>query len=307
MKKIKKVYIVGLGAIGSAYASIMRDSEPDLVKVIADSERIKKYEQKGVIINEQPYYFDFVTPEQSTEKADLIIISVKFHQLDQAIKDIKNFVAEDTIILSLLNGISSEEIIGEEYGMDTLLYSFSVGIDAVREDTSVTFSTPGQIVFGEKTNFDLSPKAAAVKDLFDRTGVPYTIPEDMIRELWFKFMLNVGINQTSAVVRASYGQVIDSYEACQLVRAASSEVVDIASELGINLTEADVDETFRIYKTLSPEGKTSMLQDVEAGRKTEVEIFGGEVIKLGEKLGISTAVNKTLYNIIRATEKMYLA
>jgi 2-dehydropantoate 2-reductase len=102
VKKIERVYLSGLGAVGCAYASIMQDNEPGLLKVIANRERIEKYKDKGVYINKKQYRFDFVEPEvnedastglrANDEKADLIIISVKYHQLGQAIKDIGRFL-----------------------------------------------------------------------------------------------------------------------------------------------------------------------------------------------------------------------
>ncbi len=313
MKRIEKVYLSGLGAVGCAYASILQDKEPGLLKVIADRERIKKYEAEGIYINGKQYRFDFVEPEAEeaaaaaeASKADLIIISVKYHQLGQAIKDISRFVGSDTIILSLLNGINSEEIIGRRYGMDKLLYSYSLGIDAVRTGTNVNFTKHGKIVFGEVRNDVHSPKVTAVEELFNRTGVPHWVPEDMIRELWFKFMVNVGGNQVSAVLRANYGTILEISEASELMKAAAQEVITLARKIGITMSEKDIEEFFRVFGTLSPEGKTSMLQDVEAGRKTEVEIFGGAMLELGLKHGVDTPVNRALFNIIRSMEQMYL-
>jgi len=307
VKRIQKVYLVGLGAIGCAYGSLMQDKEPGLLKVVADRSRIRKYTEKGIYINNKRYQFDFVEPKapaEDNEQADLVIISVKYHQLGQAIKDIKGFVGRDTIILSLLNGINSEQIIGEVYGMDKMLLSFSVGIDAVRDDTAVNFTKRGKIIFGEEKNTQYSAKVLAVKELFDRVGIQYMIPGDMVREMWFKFMINVAANQVSAVTGAGYGDFINIREVSELARAASMEVIRLAGKLGISLSEKDIDEMLRIFGTLSPRGKTSMLQDILAGRKTEVEIFSGTVIDLGEKHGVDTPVNRMLFNIIRSIEKI---
>lgn len=304
MSSIQKIYLSGLGAVGSAYASIIYAMDPHCIKVIADRGRIERYMKKGVTVNDKAYAFDYIRPEEETGPADLIIVAVKQHHLEQAIKDIKNFVGPDTIILSLLNGISSEEIIGREFGMDKVLYSFCVGIDAVREDTAVRFSKPGRIVFGDRTNTSHSPKVTAVKEFFERAKIPYSIPEDMLRELWRKFMLNVGINQTSAILKAPYGVYQNVREARDLMEMASREVVTLAKRVGINLMEDDINEYMKIIGTLSPDGKTSMLQDIEAGRKTEVEIFGGAVIELGRRYNVDTPVNDMLFKMIRILEQM---
>jgi 2-dehydropantoate 2-reductase len=215
----------------------------------------------------------------------------------------RSFVGPDTIILSLLNGIVSEEIIGREFGMEKMLYSFCVGTDAVRKGMDVHYTNMGKVVMGDKDDPG-SAKLAAVKEFFDRAGVPYSVPEDIMRELWWKFMLNVSINQVSAVLRAPYKVFTRGGEARELMILASREVISIDGRAGINLTEKDIQDYLEVIATLSPEGKTSMCQDVEAGRKTEVEIFSGTVIELGRKYGVPTPVNDILYRIIRAIEQL---
>lgn len=125
MEIVNKISIIGLGAVGCTYASRLHDMDANCVTIIADSDRIDRYKRNKYIINEKTYDFNYVSPDEKYEPADLVIVSVKFNNLKQAIKDIKNHVGENTIILSLLNGISSEEIIGKIYGMNNLLY----GID----------------------------------------------------------------------------------------------------------------------------------------------------------------------------------
>ncbi|MCX7842589.1 MAG: ketopantoate reductase family protein [Clostridia bacterium] len=305
MKSINRVYLSGLGAVGASYAFKLHEMDPCCLKIIADRQRIDKYSHNGIFINGKPYAFNYIEPSQSAEPADLILIAVKQHHLEQSIKDISKFVGKDTIILSLLNGIVSEEIVGKAFGMDKVLYSFCVGTDATREGTSINFSKVGTIVFGDKSNTDYSANVSAVKELFDRADIPYRIPLDMLRELWWKFMMNVGINQVSAVLKAPYGVLVRVKEAEDLIRMASREVVALSEKAGINLNESDIDDYFKILFNLSPDGKTSMLQDVEAGRKTEVEIFSGTVIELGRKYGVQTPVNDILYKMIRTLEQTY--
>lgn len=307
MKSIKRVYLSGMGAIGSSYAAKLYEMDPGSINIIADKNRVESYRKNGVRINDRLFEFNYLNPENDAPAADLIIIAVKQHHLEQSMKDIRKFVGKDTIILSLLNGIVSEEVIGREFGMEKVLYSFTVGIDAVREGTNTRFTKIGTIVFGNRTNMTYSPEVAAVKELLDQAHIPYRIPEDMMRELWWKFMMNVGINQTSAVLKAPYGVFQKVPEAVVLMEMASSEVVSLAVKEGIKLSHEDIKEHKRIINTLSSEGKTSMLQDVEAQRKTEVEIYAGTVIELGQKHGIATPVNDMLYRMIKAMENIYLS
>jgi 2-dehydropantoate 2-reductase len=115
-------------------------------------------------------------------------------------------------------------------------------------------------------------------------------------------MINVGINQASAVLRAPYGVFQSSPDARALIRSLMEEVVTLAKKTGIGLTEKDIEKWGIIMNHLSPTGKTSMLQDVEAGRKTEVEIFAGKVVSLGKDYDVPTPVNATILRIIKVIE-----
>jgi len=305
MKPLQNVYLCGLGALGGMYASRLHAAAVENVKVIADPERMQRYRERGITVNGTRLPLSFLTPGETAPCADLIVISVKWHQLHQAIAEVRPFVGGDTIILSLLNGVDSEDVIGRELGIAQPLYSFVVETDAGRKGDDIEYRTLGTIVFGEKCNTTISPRVAAVRELFERTGIPYRIPDDMLRELWWKFMLNVGMNPTSAVMRAPYGAFQKSAEARQCVRMACREVIQIAERIGIALNEQDIDAIFPIIDRLAPEKKTSMLQDIEAQRKSEIEIFAGAVVEQGQRLGIATPVNDLLWNMIRGIEQNY--
>ncbi len=304
MKKIETIAVAGLGAIGAAYASKLYDINPQSVKFIANQERAERYRRTGFTINGKPYDFNYVQPEEKGMPVDMIIVAVKFHDLPQVIEDIRNYVEKDTMILSLLNGISSEKILGSVYGMEKMLYGSCVGIDAVREGSVISYTNIGKINFGEKQNATLSSRVEAVKELFDQAGIPYHIPEDMLRTLWWKYALNVGVNQVSAVLKAPYGVFHEMEDARELMKMAMEEVFILSQKEGVNLKSEDMEEFFKILNTLAPEGKTSMLQDVEAGRKTEVEMLAGTVMNLGKKHGVKTPVNDMLFRMIRVLEEM---
>ena len=302
MKKIDNVTIVGLGALGCAYAAKLYDMNPDGVKILAGGERAKRYKAEGFFINGKRYDFTYVSPEEQGEPADAVIVIVKTHQLSQAVIDMKNQVGNNTVILSLLNGITSEEIIGKEYGMDKMLYSVSYGLTANRESNHIHFTSYGNIAFGEKTNHVYSEKVQAVRELFERSGIPYSIPENMLHSLWSKFMFNVGINQCSAVTRGKFGTFQTVEAAKKLLDSAMWEVVGLSEKMGIHLTGTDLEKWHDILHTLHPNSRTSMLEDIECGRKTEVDAFAGTVCELGEKYGVNTPVNRTLLHIIKVIE-----
>jgi 2-dehydropantoate 2-reductase len=291
-----------MGAIGCAYGSKLYDWNPSALRVIAGGERAEKYKRDGFLVNGRHYSFPCISPEEETGPADLVILAVKSYQLPEAIRHMKNQVGKDTIIVSLLNGISSEEILAETFGPDHVLYAMCVSIDANREGNSVTYTSLGTIVFGERQNRVLSPQVKAVMELFEKASIPYRVPEDMYRELWWKYMINVGINQCSAVLRGRYGLFQSNEYARQLMESAMREVIQLSHKTGANLSEDDLARWYDVLHALNPASRTSMLEDVENGRVTEVDAFSGTVCRLGEKYGVETPVNRTLYYMIKAME-----
>lgn len=303
MKEIKNIVICGLGAIGSIYAVKIQDYNKDILKILVDEARYDNYKKNPLIFQGKEYDFDYVLPQQG-EPADLIIIATKSSGLSDAIKNIKNFIGKDTIILSLLNGITSEQIIAETYGWDNLLLSYFVGHTSSKKNREVTFDGVGDIVFGEKENKVLTERVLAVKDLCEKIGATYQIPEDMDYSRWKKFTVNIGANQTSAVLRAKYKYIIECPKVLKFAENLMKEVGLVASCEGVKNTEQMVKDAIKILDTMIPEGRTSMLQDVDAGRQTEVDIFAKTVVELGKKHSVPTPYNDIVLEIIEAVDEM---
>jgi len=303
--EINNVTIIGCGALGIMYASVMlKTLSPERVCFAADETRAERYRREKFFANGKEQNFRFVTPEEA-EPADLVIFAVKAYALDEAVALAKNFVGEETIILSVLNGISSEEIIGKTFCPAKIIPCMVAGMDATRitgwEGASVNFSRTGCVSFGalaqnEQRDID------ALAEFFTRVKLEYKIEADIIKTIWWKFMMNVGVNPASAVLRAPYRLFQTNEHAIALAKMAMMEAVFVAQASGIRLTEADMDAAIALTRTLSPDGKTSMCQDAEAGRKTEIDIFAGEVVRRGHGLGVATPVNEFLYHAVKALE-----
>ena len=303
MKEIKRVAILGAGALGSYFAGRFFDTPEFSTVLIAKESRLERLQRDGLEINGKHYPFAVIDPEQSQEPMDLIIVALKQYHLEEALRGLDKLVGDDTIFVSFMNGLESEDCIAEIFGMDKVLHGISVGIDALRQGNQMTYTNPGKHYFGELNNAELSEKVRRVQKAFERAGIVYETPVDMLRIMWWKFMINVGMNQASAVMRAPYGIFHKDANAQELMEALMREVIALAQAQGINLSGRDIDEWYPFLHGLSPQGKTSMLQDIEAGRKTEVEIFGGKVVELGKTYAIPTPVNETLLRIIRVLEQ----
>ncbi|BCZ47988.1 2-dehydropantoate 2-reductase [Clostridium gelidum] len=304
--EIRTVSIIGLGALGILFGNHLSKRMPKAdLRIIADRDRIKKYESNHMYCNGEPCEFNYMTPEELCEPADLIIFTVKYDGLNDAIQAMKNQVGEQTIILSALNGITSETVIGETYGMDKILHCVAQGMDAVKIGNKLTYEHMGMLCFGEGQPGVISTKVNKVTEFFEKMEFPYQAVIDMNRRLWGKFMLNVGVNQTVAVYESNYGQIQKEGQARDTMISAMREVMVLSEIKGINLNEDDLNYWLDILSTLSPGGKPSMRQDLEAKRYSEVELFSGTVIKMGEKYCIPTPVNQQLYDKIKFVESQY--
>ena len=302
MTNIKSVVVLGAGGMGASYASRIFDVDISCVSFVASGERYQQLKTEGLLVNNKHYAIPVLAPDDISPPADLVFIALKHNHLATALPDLKNRVADNTVFLSIMNGLDSEPMIGSIYGHDKVLLATAVGIDAQRNGNVVTYSKGGTIFFGEADNTILTERVIDVQGFFDHTGIAYQTPADMIRIMWWKFMINVGINQASVVLSAPYRVFQTSQYAQQIMESAMREVITVASSAGVNLVEEDIQEWYTFMNTLDPNGKTSMLQDIEAGRLTEVDIFGGKVIELGKTYGIHTPVNEVLFHAIKVIE-----
>jgi 2-dehydropantoate 2-reductase len=303
MAEICRIVIQGAGAMGAFFASRFADAPGFTTALVARGERHQRLKASGLVVNGRPYAFPVIHPDEASTPADLIIVALKHHHLPSAIGDLRNLVGSGTTILSVMNGLDSEELIASVYGMDKVLYAVSVGIDAVREGNQIRYTAPGKHMFGEADNTEISPRVRRVQVAFERAGIAYETPADMMRIQWWKWMVNVGVNPPSAVMRVPYGVFQRSAPAQALMETLMREGIALAKAEGVNLLEKDVADWYSPLHTLSPHGKTSMLQDIEAGRKTEIEMFAGKAVELGRVHGIPTPVNKTMLQIIRVLEE----
>lgn len=294
--KIKNVIICGLGAVGLTYAYKLKDICN--LKILADKARVEKYLKNPPLFNQQTVTLEYITPQEPSFNADLIIISTKSSGLNSAISYIKNFVGENTIIISLLNGISSEEEISRVYGENKVIPAYFIGHSAVREENSVSQDGIGKIVFGGEN----SDKVIRLKEFFDKNNIDYEISKDINYSLWLKLAINVYLNQSSAILNMTMGEMKRNPQFLPLAKALIQEVKNIAQACQIQNLEHFEEEALSALDLMSENGKSSMLQDILAHRKTEVDIFAGEIIKRGKKLGIETPYNKTIYDLIKIIE-----
>lgn len=301
---IQSVAFAGLGSVGAIYAQLAaRCAEVPCFGVVGDAQ---SYMQRPVSVNGERLTIPLRTAEQGGEKADLLIVAVKWYALETVLEETAPFVGENTVILSLLNGVTSEETIARRFPQARVLPAFGSGIDSNRTGREVNMNRRGQIVFGPAVPGRDDEAVEAVRAYFERAGIPHEVRRDMLRPLWWKLMVNVGMNQVSAVMGLPYGPFRESAEAMARMHRAQREVVAVARAQGIGMDETDIARWDAQLAGLSEAGMSSTLQDVRACRKTEVELYGEEVCRQGEALGVPTPENRRLVNEIHNLESAYL-
>lgn len=314
MKPIQTAAVVGMGALGMLYADlIIRHLGTDAVCCVADHERVEKYRSMEFSVNGVPQNFRIVD-SQNAIPADLVIVAVKYTALQSALDTMKNCIGPDTTIISVLNGITSEEVIGERYGHEKMIYCIAQGMDAVKFGGSLTYSRPGELRIGIR-RAAVSPTPAfpeASKERLDaltgflaRAGIRYTVEPDIMYRLWSKFMLNVGVNQVCMAYETGYGGALTPGEAFDTMVGAMREVLTLANAEGIPLAEEEITSYIDLIRTLSPDGMPSMRQDGIAKRPSEVEMFSGAVRSMAARHGIPVPVNERLYRKIKEMEAGY--
>lgn len=296
--KINKVALFGAGAVGAYFIWGLSEKMGDNFYVIAKGERKEYLEKNGIIINGKQYLLNVKEPQALTD-VDLILVSSKQNALPEIINDIKYMVGEKTIVMSLLNGVTSEEIIGEAIGNEHILYSV-MRIASVRIGNEISFNpdlTAGVFV-GENGIAEKTERVLAVEELFKDSNVRFTFMEDIVRDMWMKYAGNISQNLPQAVLGVGFGAYSDSEHVNFIASALWKEVVQVAKAKGISIAEE-----FQLFVGSKPQARFSTLQDIDAKRHTEIDIFAGEMVRMGKALGIAVPYCEYTYHLIKSLEE----
>ena len=311
MAAIQKVNIIGMGALGLLFGRPIMEHLPGQPRYIMDAARKAKHAKERYTLNGEPLYPVIVTPEEA-EAADLILVGVKYPGLPAAMEAMASSVGPDTVIISLMNGVDSVELLSERFGPEKVLYSVSQEMDAQRYGSELIYTKAGRLYIGVPSNASeavkpiLREKLDRVCAFFDSVAFPYVREPEILYRQWSKFMLNCGCNQICMVYDCGYGKAMEhGSEAFAMMTGAMREACAIAQALGILVGEKEVEQYLNILRTLDPLALPSMGQDRRQKQRSEVDMFAGVVIRYGEKLGIETPVNEFMLRRVREIESAY--
>ena len=299
--KIKKVAVLGAGAVGS-YVIWGLSSRNDIeLGVIAEGERAERLKQNGCTINGKIYHPEVWNPRE-TDAVDLLIVALKYGSFSAALESIQKATTENTVIMSLMNGVDSEEIIAEKVGVEHLLPAV-IKVASHKEEDGYHFDpeTTIGIIFGELTAPYDSDRIRAIEELFKDTGIHFRATEYAREEMWSKFRLNVCNNLPQAILGAGVGCYRDSVHMKAISDGLKGELEAIAQAKGIDLSKTEASSGRG--SAVPPSARYSTLQDLDAGRHTEIDMFSGALIRMGKELGIPTPYNEYTYHMIKALEE----
>lgn len=299
--KIKTVAVLGAGAVGSYIIWGLSEREDVKLGVIAEGERKKRLEKEGCLINGKVYWPEVWTPQEAAG-VDLLIVSLKYGALPDAVDSIKQAVGEHTVIMSLMNGVDSEDIIAEKVDVSHILYSL-IKVASHKEGKGYCFDpeTTIGIIFGEISEPYESERVEAVNNLFSGTGMHYRSTKYIREEMWSKYRLNICNNLPQAILGAGVGCYSDSIHMKAIREGLQKEVEAVAAAKGIDLRKVDIKSTRG--SAVPPTARYSTLQDIDAGRHTEIDMFSGALVRMGKELGIPTPYNEYTYHMIKAIEE----
>ena len=251
----------------------------DRVFVYADAGRVKHYQEDGVYYNGELQDFQYAVPGKPV---DLLLVAVKFGALEDAIALCRPAVGPETTIISVLNGISSEELLGAAYNPAQVVWCVAQKMSAKKEGNQVTADPTGELALGVPDGMDRS-HLDRLTAFFDGIGFAYSLPENIRVHMWSKLLCNTGCNQACMVYQCGYGGI---------------QAPGPARDAMLGAMRGNI-------AGFPPEGEPSMRQDGKAHRRSEVELFSGTIRRLAEKHGISVPVNDWLYQRIHEIEAGY--
>ncbi|MBI3404509.1 MAG: 2-dehydropantoate 2-reductase [Acidobacteria bacterium] len=272
-----------------------------MVTLIGRAAHVEAINRDGLFID-SIHFQESVRVQASTDSsavryADLVLFCVKTLDTESAAKQIAPHLKSGALVLSLQNGVEN---------VDRMCAS---GVDAIPTVVYVAAAMPapgrvkhsgrGDLVIGHPTRKD---EVALVASSFARAGVPCRITDNISGELWLKLIWNSCGNAASALGRATYGKIAASDLAWEMVVATANEGFAVAGAAGINLPhdkEAVLAGARKLLSTDIAHANSSTAQDVERGKKTEIDALNGVIVRKGKEFGIPTPVNHTLYTLVK--------
>lgn len=301
-----RVVVVGTGAVGGYFGGTLAKAGND-VTFIARGENLKSILNNGLVVNSIKGNFVIDNPNvtdqiETVASADVVLVAVKAWQVCNIAKQIHHLIDDRTVIIPLQNGVLAADELSLEINPNNVINGLC-RIFCRMESYGVVnhFDAEPTIIFGERNNI-LSERVLRVQEMFQDAGINALIPKDITAELWKKFLF-ICSSGLLAVTRSTYGTVREIPETRQMLIGLFAEIYNVAIKYGVILDSNIVDKTIKAIDSYDYDATSSLTRDVMAGKPSEIEYQNGAVVRLGEKLGVATPINRFIYSSIIPMEK----
>lgn len=300
-----KIAIVGAGAMGSLFGAMLAQGGQDVILIDKRTELVQAITQNGLkIIDESSEIIVNIRASADitdAEKADLIILFVKAYDTQKAIEDCLRIIDDKTVVLTMQNGLGNIEKIGTVIGEEKVIAGSTSYGCIVAAPGLIKVSNIGKVTLGELDG-SLSGRLLRIAETFSSVGINVSLSENIQSLIWTKLAVNTGINAITAITSLTNGELLARKETRELMKLAISELVSIANHKGIRFLQ----DPFELAEAVAKDtytNKSSMLQDIEKGSKTEIDNINGAIVTEGKKYEVETPVNHVLTLLIKALEK----
>jgi len=302
-----KTVIMGAGAMGSLFGGLLTLSGEEVWLVSTGKVHVDTMCSVGLTIEKgeklQIVRVNATTDVTSLGKADLVLLFVKTYQTERAVSDSLVLQKESTIFLSLQNGLGNEEAICRKVDRKKVI----LGVTG----QGATYLGPGHIRhagWGETQIGELeggiTERANQIVQMFQKAGISTRVSSKIQDLIWEKLFVNVGINALTALTGLKNGQLLDYPETVRLMEALVLEAVEVAKRKGIQI-EGNPIEKVKSVAEITRGNRSSMGQDFDHRRKTEIDAINGAVVREAERLGISVPFNQAITDLVKVIEKRF--
>ena len=302
-----KIAILGSGSLGSVFGGVLTQAGFDVTMVNPKNDHIQAMMNSGLTMVEgeaqNKVKVRVAVDPADVGPVDLIIVLVKSSHTREAIKTAEPLIGEGTLAMSLQNGLGNEEILSAYLGEDRVLSGKTYVGGVIIEPGRVLVARKGKLTQVGELKGGITERAKRIGDLFNRAGFETMVCPEMLPVIWNKLLINVSTGAVTAITGLTYGELVKVPEAVRCGIEAVAEAMAVARAAGVDLEIRDPEEAFKAaVKGLPNDFKTSMLQDVIRGVRTEIDFINGAVVRLGEDLDVETPVNRTLVAGIKGIE-----
>ncbi len=296
-----KISIIGTGGVGGYFGAKLAQAGHD-VTFLARGSHLEAIINNGIIV--KSVFGDFtVKGVKATDKitemgiSDLIIIAVKAWQIKEILDDLIAITHSGSIIIPLQNGVLAADELSEKISKQNILGGLCRIISKLEFPGVINhMGVNPTITFGELDN-SVTERVLAIQSMFTKAGIESKISKDIEADLWKKFIL-ICVSGLSAITKTTYGQLREIKETRQLMTELLTEIYLLSQKIGINIKPDFVEKTVALIDTYPYDSTSSLTRDVWDGKPSEIEYQNGTVVRLGEKYGVETPVNRFVYSCI---------